>query len=780
MKLFLKSFRGATIPFEINFNQKDNNLSIIYGENGSGKTTISDAFDLLFRQNAGSLNEKSIDGKNKISSLVSNNGKPGDLEVTWEEQDQKMRAVIKGVKPIITGSTPSNLKTLRRIEVSKLIEDTPANRFKRIQNFVSLPAVENEEARLADFIKNQQAILGGQLQAAMKVEDEIEEFYQSENEYSTPKPELDVWLSEISNYNGSLVGENKEILSELHENLSDFEENLDVFEVVLNDLSEKTKAERTAQASLIQATKDSTEDYASALDILKQAQLFFRKHSPAECPVCENAIDPLQVTGSVDFKLEQLQTLTELANQLKSASNSKQQTKDSLGRLEKNIIEQLGLIARSYLAVIELGGFNLKKIPALITESIELESLNIDWLTDCKEIIPKLDAIYNQTANILNDHNTKSDQKRRLKAILIRKNDAKDEHTFLQLSIEKAVSILKSLQDSRVQHANRTLDSISGDFADLYSTIHPNEDLENIRLYLNPDKKGSAILDGSLLGKEEVSPVACLSESHLDTLGLCLFLALEKKENSENTILYLDDAIASVDEVHLERLYQLIVDQSVHFKHVILTTHYRPLRYKYKWGILNQGKVEFLELGKWHLNTGITFAKTPSSETDILKKYIAEANDPSTIASKSGIILEYIFDFLTGIYNSKLPRSPGAEQRWTLDNYRGGLSKIIKHLKVEHVDSDQQVIKTVQLVDLINDVFSLLQVRNCIGCHYKELTGHFDELSEALKLGNTTLALVEALCDDDGSTPQYRNSGSYWANTRKNATRRLYPLLTPQ
>ena len=86
------------------------------------------------------------------------------------------------------------------------------------------------------------------------------------------------------------------------------------------------------------------------------------------------------------------------------------------------------------------------------------------------------------------------------------------------------------LHDERIRHANDTLEAISGDFADLYQTIHPREQIETIRLYLHPTKKASAQFDGTLFGKQDASPVACLSESHLDTLGLCLFLALEKRE----------------------------------------------------------------------------------------------------------------------------------------------------------------------------------------------------------------------------------------------------------
>lgn len=778
MKLSLKAFRGATIPFELNLNQQDN-LTIIYGENGSGKTTISDAFDLIFKQDAGSLREKSIDGKNKISSLVSNNAKASELEVTWEEGGKKIQANIKGTKPIISGNTDSILKTLRRAEVSKLIDDPPANRFKRIQNFISLPQVEAEEDNLSTFIKQQETLLESQLQSSIRVEEEITAYYEDHTAETHPRPSQEKWIKQILAYKGEVIERHKDLLNHLDDALTPLGEELKKTIQCAEDLEQTSNQEEEAKQNILSETQNSSQDYAVAHDILQKAQSFFAANSPENCPVCDSTINPAEVAGNIDDKLSQLKTLTLLSTQLKDAITEKSQASKSLLNAQQVIVDRIKRIGESYQKSCASGELKLHLLPELFSKSFEANQITPEWIEANEDSVEKAKLIEHQAHDLYSQHISLTDQQNRLTLILARKKDATDENLYLEQTIAKSKLILKALQKSRVEFANQTLASISGDFAELYKTIHPNEDLEDIRLYLNPSKKGSAVIDGNLFGKEDVSPVACLSESHLDTLGLCLFLALEKMQTPENTILYLDDAIASVDEAHLERLYQLIVDQSIHFKHVILTTHYRPLRYKYKWGILNQGKVDFIELGTWHLNTGITFAKTPASETVLLRKFIEEADDPSTIASKSGIILEHLFDFLTGIYNCKLPRNPGAEQRWTLDNYKGGLSKVLIHLRVEHLDSDESLIQELELKPLIDEIFKLLQFRNCIGCHYKELTGYFDELSEALKLGNATLALVEALCDESSRLPQHKNSGSYWANTRRNPSRKLHPLLPP-
>ncbi len=52
--LTLKHFRGATQPLAIPFDE-DKKLTMVFGENGTGKSTIVDAFSFLCEQSSGSL-----------------------------------------------------------------------------------------------------------------------------------------------------------------------------------------------------------------------------------------------------------------------------------------------------------------------------------------------------------------------------------------------------------------------------------------------------------------------------------------------------------------------------------------------------------------------------------------------------------------------------------------------------------------------------------------------------------------------------------------------------
>ena len=62
-----------------------------------------------------------------------------------------------------------------------------------------------------------------------------------------------------------------------------------------------------------------------------------------------------------------------------------------------------------------------------------------------------------------------------------------------------------------------------------------------------------------------------LSESHLNSLGLALFLAMAETFNKQIGFLMLDDVITSLDREHRGRLAKLLVDKSQGIQFIVLT-----------------------------------------------------------------------------------------------------------------------------------------------------------------------------------------------------------------
>ena len=58
-RLSLRGFRGASRPVEIPFDPHAP-ITLIFGENGTGKSTICDAIDFICNERFGSLQDKSV------------------------------------------------------------------------------------------------------------------------------------------------------------------------------------------------------------------------------------------------------------------------------------------------------------------------------------------------------------------------------------------------------------------------------------------------------------------------------------------------------------------------------------------------------------------------------------------------------------------------------------------------------------------------------------------------------------------------------------------------
>lgn len=774
MKLTIEAFRGVNEEFSIVFDSKSH-LSIIYGENGSGKTTISDALEFLFNETAGSLEEKSLDGKSKIPALVHAKRQKKDLRVEWEDGGSVVKARIGSTKPQVLGAPAGRLHTLSRKHITKLVEETPSKRFERIQDFVNVPDLDREEVELRTFIAQQKQLQESQVRSAQQVEADLDQLYQRATREESPIPDKEAWIKSILAEGEETTKEHLEIFENLHHEITRLNSDFVALKNAYADHDKRMEDLTAAQKELARLVVESTDDFADALDTLEQAKLFLDRSSKDACPICDTVLTHKELAEKVSARLLRLKKLSAQSAKIKEAEAAFRKAVSALETLQQSFFEIIRKLRLAHGAAVEEGSWELPPLVGSLLQPTESAHLTAQWFQILANEASKLTPLRQYVEAQRTQLQRWQEIQNQLRSILSRKKDTRKEHAEIGRMIEKAEGIARILRDFRIKHANDTLAAISEDFAKLYQTIHPGEEIENIRLYLHPTQKNAARFDGTLFGNEEMTPVACLSESHLDTLGLCLFIALQKKENPQNTIVYLDDAIASVDEAHMERLYTMLLTEAKHFRHVIITSHYQPLRFKFRWGLISQANVNFIELGSWSLERGITLAKGPNSEIKFLRKYVVEAEDAATIAAKSGLVLERIFDFLTGIYQCRLPRNPGAEQRWTLDHYKAGLQTegLVPLLRYEHLDETGEVIASDQLEKLLNDVFARLQFRNAIGCHYKELAGYFDEIREAVKLGKATLALVDALCDHRDELPE-RKSDSFWTNRGK--TRRLYPL----
>lgn len=130
-----------------------------------------------------------------------------------------------------------------------------------------------------------------------------------------------------------------------------------------------------------------------------------------------------------------------------------------------------------------------------------------------------------------------------------------------------------------------------------------------------------------------------LSESHLNSLGISLFLAAAKYFDKTNAFLILDDVVSSFDVNHRRSLARLLRDkfQDTQF---LLFTH-DDLWFDMLKQDLPSNRWLFKELAKWSHENGVEIIESPMSLRERIQCYL-DTNDVSGAANKCRILVEGI------------------------------------------------------------------------------------------------------------------------------------------
>jgi hypothetical protein len=155
------------------------------------------------------------------------------------------------------------------------------------------------------------------------------------------------------------------------------------------------------------------------------------------------------------------------------------------------------------------------------------------------------------------------------------------------------------------ERSDEVIREISDDISDMWKALHPGLPIENVRLYL-PDEDKAIDIALRFHGKDQDSPRLTLSEGYRNSLGLCIFLALAKREAGNDRPLILDDVVVSLDRNHRGMIVDLLKGEFAG-RQVIIFTHdrdwYAELRHQLdgkRWGFKALLPYESPELGiRW-------------------------------------------------------------------------------------------------------------------------------------------------------------------------------------
>lgn len=765
-KLELSAFRGATQPFSLEFDPSKP-ITMLFGENGSGKSTISDALICLCTHDLGSLDDKSSIDKNH---LVASGCQPADLNLALHT-DAGIFTARYSAKKII--HNPPNgqprLRHLRRSSVVALSTAAPAARYDQLAEYFDLSGVVKSENALRVLVKSLKDESDRIIGTLAEVQRILEQIWLNEGR---PMHKWETWAESETQKNLEAESKRLKNIRALIESGKQAFQAADKLERI-RDLGKQAALNRQATEAQLNALQSAGFDPA-LLALLQQAHRFAAAHADHNsCPVCEQ---PVQTTALLDTLQQKLDDLAALRETAAAASDARIEH-ERLQTLWQGALDDLHADVMRFAEQI-----SLPECPPAIEKvmaDVQTENPSPRQIADrFQDKTPTLTQLLDGQQNIADSISKTLDQHRLIdenwRSVLDNRRQAEQTQQRLEI-IEKA---LKTVENTRKQFIDAELTAISSDVDALYKALHPDEELGDIRLFLKEKGKNSLELQARFHQYSDIAPQSLYSESHLDTLALCIFFALAKRYGGADTILLLDDVLSACDEAHLDRFIGLLHEQAPHFAHVIVTTHYRPWRDRYRQQRA-PNVLHFIDLKPWTIGMGIG-RRTNAPDLQDLQQALTNAHRRETAAC-AGVVLENILDFLTMQYACRLRRN--AKNVYTLGELLDAvLAKLAGSLRVEHFDKTvgDVPVRTVEpaaVKSLLLELKRLSDLRNIVGAHYNPAGAEASD-SDVHTFGQKTLELAQLLCCPlDGNLPNKGDSGSYW-ETRK-GTVRLHPLREP-
>lgn len=752
-RLQFTAFRGATQPVVFHF-APNKPIVLIFGENGSGKSTIADAFDFLCNNDFGSIRLKK--GTTPASHIVAVSGQAKDLQVEMDYGGQTWQARLQGGRPVTTPADPPHAFILRRTDITRIMEVTDGDRYKNLKEFITVPSIEDAEAALRSLCRSVESEVERAVQQKLTAETTLQKLWEAEGK---PNSDYQQWAQSVvfrsMDFLIQQIAGEKQVLEAIDETIR-----VSVaYTKAESDLSLNQRQMQEIE-SQIRRVKE-TQSSGDLLKTLQAAQVYLRNHPEVEkCPLCAKPEPHQTLLNLVDAQLAQLQQLQALQGQLDQQQQSVQECEGVYKAARVKRDQAFDNLARMLPALRDLGialpdsSLGINEIQALLPKIIESRSTLAQRIEVAEKTVNQHNAVRTQLDTI-------TELEREM-------------HAKHALS-DRLRMMLEVVEVERKQFVQDTIEKISQTVNALYNRIHPDEPLGKPSFGMKPNTIGSLTMRGKFGDNEDVPPVAYYSEAHLDTLGLCVYLALAKQ--SGNALVVLDDVLMSIDDPHLDRVIELINDEAPNFGQVIITTHSRVWFDRMR---LGQGMAaELIELYGWDLQNGIQHSKAPLAIEDLRQAVSSPRLDRQQVASRAGILLEQLLDELTLLFQCRLPRKSVAA--YTLGELADGLDKkLVRLLRVEQFDLAGNLLANTELFPLITAATADAWIRNQVGAHFNPCASG---ISDAMvrKFGENVLAFADVyLCDYCRQLPRKNKAGSYWECGGGCGKIHLHPLLAPE
>lgn len=669
----IAGIRGIKDSITLPLNEKS---VLLYGDNGTGKSSISDAIEWFYTDKVSHLSGSEIDLKDALRNSYQQNSDTASIKISFNRNviDASKSLYIKRGKLIselvnssndfeeyYSASQSENL-LLRYQFLRDFIDQTKGDKLKYLSDIIGF----SEVTKTKDVLRK----------AFNSIKSEIK----TQNFEAQINNEKQTLIAKI----GAAVSQENNLFEKINEIIKPLKTGITVSSIedidkVLNHIKKPANTKQITELQFLENTNKAlstlkseisfideeyqkyflefniiAEDVQSIMqtflaELLKSGETVISKkyHKEDNCPLC------LQEKNLEELKTEIQRRLKEIEQ-----SSKKKVTFDTSKKSVSDIIterlKRLELTSNNSLLNEQENESIKKAISNLITKLTEYQKASNEKVTSGNKL-PTNDTLLLTEG----DFNIQEQINARFESIQTAIKNDKSTELYSNISAAKDafLKIKRFEKDkSKLEHQKNSLELIYNEFVkrqkeglesfintfssyinDFYQYMNPDEQFHEIRIItIGEEDELNGITIEYKYNNEWVSPPQkYFSESHLNCFGISFFLASVIAFNKENKFIVLDDVISSFDSTHRKRFADLLFEKFSDYQFILLTheaewfSYVQQLAKRKGWTI---GEI------KWTEAKGTHIEEKPSD----LKEFIERELSNSSVETLGNPIRKYL------------------------------------------------------------------------------------------------------------------------------------------
>ncbi len=610
-KMTIKGFRG--VKSEVELSLPSMNSLLLYGDNGTGKSSILDAVEWFTTDKVSHLAGEEIETHGGLRYALNSEQDECSVELHFSNSSFAKKKSIKQVKDKLKAEFDDGLADhekkflealsadriwIRNNDLIKFVIGTKSQRLSDISSIIGFQDVSDTKAVLKKAANDLKGIIKSKnFSAAIASEQNtiaqnLGTLVASESQFveaanvivkSLAPDSNPISLSDLEATIKKIASKGSEGDVKVATALNETVASVNQLQTLLSNLRQNSSGYISAR----EAFKADAERLSklNEKNLLDSALKLLENHASDNCPLCLRFYSREELKSNIIERLKELKQIREdfdaLGTQskiiglsctqistvvqsiLRNAINI--QSGDANGHIEslKKMSEAISEVSRGVQHAVDQQIFF---IPDGFTENIQAPATALGALASI-EI-----STLNQSASSLlavgvSKLSVAINSFKRIQRLTKEQNVLTSQANTLDTLASEFIKVQRNEMAS-------FLNIISTTMNEYYLFMNPSEKVDKIQLVCLDDKSGEFVglaVNFSFHGKVVDSPKKFLSESHLNALGLCLFLSTVRAFNRSSKFMILDDVISSFDKAHRTMFARLLVEKFSDLQLIILT-----------------------------------------------------------------------------------------------------------------------------------------------------------------------------------------------------------------